>query len=127
MAVVDSPTTAIGSRAGIVVAEIRWFVPGRLPRTARTSRPDEVRTDDYYRPSLAADFALKRRRGGPVERKWRLDPPHRILYQGREATVEQWVKQRLAAEVHPGDPVNWIPVHKRVWRRKHVQLADVAV
>jgi hypothetical protein len=127
MAVIDAETTTIGGRAGGVVAEIRWFVPGRLPRAARTSRPDQVRTDEYYLPSLAADFALKRRRGGPVERKWRLEPPLPVLYRGRAATVEQWLKERLVAEIDPGDPADWIPVQKRVWRKEQVQVAEVAV
>jgi len=107
--------------------EVRWFVPGRLPKEVRAGRPHRTRTDEYYLPSLARDFALKRRGGALVERKWLVEPPHPVLVDGRPALAERWLKERRAASIGPGDLAYWQPVRKSLWQVGDVQLAEVVL
>jgi hypothetical protein len=107
--------------------EVRWFVPGRLPKAVRAGRPHQIRTDEYYLPSLARDFALKRRGGAVLERKWLVEPPRPVLVGGRPALAERWRKDRRAVSIDPMNPAYWQSVRKSLWQIGDVQVAEVVL
>jgi hypothetical protein len=107
--------------------EVRWFIPGRLPKAIRAGRPRESRTDEYYLPSLARDFALKRRSRGVVERKWLVEPPRPVLVGGRPGLAERWLKERIAASIDLGNPEHWQPIRKSLWQVGEVQVTEISL
>jgi hypothetical protein len=105
--------------------EVRWFVPGALPRSLW--RPDErprVRVDAYDDESLRPTASLKRRGlQGPWEHKRCVERVHVPIF-GSVVTAEAWTKDRLGGVRSAGRVTL---VCKRIWRRSGLEVVDLEV
>jgi hypothetical protein len=103
--------------------EIRWFVPGELPRDVRRWFMGPATAEercDHYLLDERPDVGVKFRNGEKLELKTRLEAgPAVLLAGGFTGVLERWRKWTLAdGLVQHSAPQRWVPVDKWIVKRR---------